>query len=211
MAAVSRLSDSAAERPPNGGDSARNGDTVHPELQAAATPRYAIVVMGVSGSGKSTLGRCLADRLGCTFFEGDDFHSAASIAKMRAGHSLDDEDRWPWLDRVGDAIGVEARTSARAVVACSALRHRYRDRLAAAAGVPLLFVLMDATPYLLARRLAARTGHFMPASLLDSQLATLERPGSDERALVLDADRTADAACTQAVAWITHTAPSLAR
>jgi gluconokinase len=151
----------------------------------AALPRCAIIVMGVSGCGKSTLMQDLAVQLACPAFEGDDFHGAENVAKMRAGHPLDDADRWPWLDRLGTAIGAAVATDGLAVAACSALKRAYRDRLARAAGVPLLFVLLDGTRAEIAARLAARTRHYMPASLLDSQFATLERPAPDERALTL--------------------------
>lgn len=168
--------------------------------------------MGVSGSGKSTLGRCLAERLDSTFLEGDDFHSADAIAKMRLGHPLDDADRWPWLDRLGAEAGATAARGGIAVVACSALKRRYRERLAAAAaGIPLLFVLMDAHRELLPQRLADRPGHFMPASLLDSQLATLERPDADEPAITLDAARPPLLLCKEALAWVLQTAKAETR
>jgi len=164
-------------------------------------PGHAIVAIGVSGSGKSTLGAGLAATLGCPFLEGDDFHSAASVAKMRGGRPLGDDDRWPWLDRLGAAIGRAVGEAGVAVAACSALKRSYRERLSAAAGVPLLFVLLDAPRGDLGRRLAARPGHYMPASLLDSQLAALERPGADERVLALDAVRPREALCAEALAW----------
>ncbi len=163
--------------------------------------RRAIVVMGVSGSGKSTLAALLADRLGCPLIEGDEFHSAANVAKMAAGHPLDDADRWPWLDRVGLAVGAAAQRGI-AVAACSALKRRYRERLQAASDVPLLFVLLDTEADELVRRLTERAGHYMPASLLDSQLATLERPAPGERALALDAGRAPDALCADVLAAI---------
>ncbi len=151
----------------------------------AALPRCAIVVMGVSGCGKSTLMHDIANHLACPAFEGDDFHGAANVAKMQAGHPLDDSDRWPWLDRLGAAIGAAVRADVLAVAACSALKRSYRDRLARAADVPLLFVLLEGQREEIAERLAGRTRHYMPASLLDSQLDALEPPTSDENALVL--------------------------
>lgn len=169
--------------------------------QGAADTRRAIVVMGVSGSGKSTLATVLAGRLACPLVEGDDFHAAASVAKMQAGQALDDADRWPWLDRVGAAIGAAASVGS-VVAACSALKRSYRERLDAAAGMALRYVLLDAGEDELARRLASRAGHYMPASLLDSQVATLERPAADERALVLDAARAPDALCADVLAWL---------
>ncbi|NIJ19090.1 gluconokinase [Sphingomonas naasensis] len=141
--------------------------------------------MGVSGCGKSTLVAHLARHWACPAFEGDDFHAPASIAKMRAGRPLDDADRWPWLDRLGAAIGAAVTDNGVAVAACSALKRSYRERLEAAAGVPLLFVLLDGERAEIAERLGARTGHYMPPNLLDSQFATLERPTDDEPALAL--------------------------
>jgi gluconokinase len=150
-------------------------------------PRAGIILMGVSGSGKSTVGNCLAAAIGCSFLEGDDFHSPASIAKMRSGEPLDDADRWPWLDRLGAAMGLAVTRDGVAVAACSSLKRCYRLRLAKAAAVPLRFVLLDVPRADLERRLRARAAHYMPASLLDSQVAALERPDADECALTLDA------------------------
>lgn len=140
--------------------------------------------MGVSGSGKSTVGAAIAERLGLPFVDGDDLHPVANVAKMAAGIPLEDADRWPWLDAVGERLATSP-----VVVACSALRRVYRDRLRAAAP-SARFVLLDGTPQLLAARMTARTvtdpEHFMPPALLTSQLATLERPGADEHVLVYD-------------------------
>ncbi|MCW3846636.1 gluconokinase [Sphingomonas sp. LB-2] len=155
-------------------------------------PPCAIVAMGVSGCGKSTLIGHLALHLACPAFEGDDFHAPASIAKMRAGKPLQDADRWPWLDRLGAAIGDAVREGGLAIAACSALKRSYRERLERAAGVPLLFVLLDGEREEIAERLAARARHYMPASLLDSQFAALERPAADERALALHCYRPVD-------------------
>lgn len=148
-------------------------------------PRCAIVAMGVSGCGKSTLVAYLAALLSCPALEGDGFHTPASIDKMRTGQPLDDADRWPWLDRLGVAIGIAVREEGIALVACSALKRCYRERLEQAAGVPLLFVLLDGDRAEIAARLAERKSHYMPPSLLDSQFAVLERPAADERALTL--------------------------
>lgn len=153
----------------------------------AETPAEAIVVMGVSGCGKSTLGEALARALDCPFLEGDAFHSPANVAKMTAGAPLTDDDRRPWLDALGAAAADAVRQDGRAILACSALKRAYRDRLRAAIGAPVLFVLLDAPKEDIAGRMAARSGHFMPATLLDSQFRTLERPAEDERALSLDA------------------------
>jgi gluconokinase len=158
--------------------------------------------MGVSGSGKSTLGTLLAQRLGCPFLEGDDFHEAVAIDKMRAGRPLDDADRWPWLDRLGRALGDAAASNGCAVAACSALRRVYRDRLTAAAGGRVSFVLLDNHRDELVRRLSHRPGHYMPASLIDSQLDTLERPGADEPVLTLDSTKAPEELCADAAAWL---------
>ena len=158
---------------------------VQAELNMTGLPICAIVVMGVSGCGKSTLVVDLASHLSCPAFEGDDFHAEASIAKMRAGHPLDDADRWPWLDRLGAAIGSAVRENGIAVAACSALKRGYRERLERSAGVPLLFVLLDGDRDEIGAHIARRKDHYMPPSLLDSQFAALERPGADERALIL--------------------------
>jgi carbohydrate kinase (thermoresistant glucokinase family) len=136
--------------------------------------------MGVSGSGKSTLGAALARALARPFIEADALHPAANIAKMRAGLPLDETDRSPWLDAVAAAI---AAAGAGSVAACSCLRVEHRDRLRRALGPDLAFVLPRLDPEEIARRMEGRPGHFMPASLLPSQLATFEPPGSHERVL----------------------------
>jgi gluconokinase len=123
---------------------------------------FAVIAMGVSGSGKSTLGALLARELDCPFLEGDDFHDTSSVAKMRAGQPLVDDDRWPWLDRLGLAVGEVLASQGRVVAACSALRRGYRERLRAAIGAPTRFVLLDASRDELLRRLEDRSGHYMP-------------------------------------------------
>jgi len=162
----------------------------------------AVIVMGVSGSGKSTLGAALATAIGCPFLEGDDFHAPESVEKMRAGIPLTDDDRWPWLDRLGHAIGATVAGNAIAVAACSALKSAYRDRLKEAIPVPVGFVLMDANRDELLRRLTARAHHYMPASLLTSQLDTLERPRPDEPAIAMDATLPIATSCEQTIAWL---------
>jgi gluconokinase len=147
---------------------------------------FAVIVMGVSGSGKSTVGAALAQALGAPFLEGDAYHPAQNVAKMAAGTPLNDDDRWPWLERLGQAIGEAARRDGVAVAACSALKRIYRDRLRAAAGEPLYFVCLTAGREALDRRMSTRAGHFMPPSLLDSQLETLEPLEDDEWGLRLD-------------------------
>ncbi|MFF2556831.1 gluconokinase [Nocardia sp. NPDC058058] len=143
-----------------------------------------VVVMGVSGSGKSTVAAKLADTLGWELLEGDDLHPAANIAKMAAGHPLDDADRQPWLEAIAAWMSERIASGRSGVVTCSALKHSYRDTLrGATAGHPegrVTFLLPSGTREQLQARMTARTGHFMPPGLLDSQLATLELPGPDE-------------------------------
>lgn len=148
----------------------------------------AIVVMGVSGCGKSTLGVVLAERLGCRFLEGDDYHLPESVAKMRAGVPLEDADRWPWLDRLGAALDAAAQRDGVAIAACSALKRSYRDRLRALASGRILFLFLNPDRDTLAERMTGRKGHFMPPSLLASQIGTLEPPAEDEPAMVVAAD-----------------------
>jgi gluconokinase len=144
------------------------------------------VVMGVSGCGKSTLAKQLADALKVPFVEGDALHSPESVAKMAAGTPLTDEDRWPWLDKVGASI-VDARKQYRgAVVSCSALKQIYRDRLREVVGEHLRFVMLDVPKDILMQRMRDRKGHYMPDTLLDSQLATLEHPHAEADVLVVD-------------------------
>jgi carbohydrate kinase (thermoresistant glucokinase family) len=149
---------------------------------AALSPPV-IVVMGVSGCGKSTLGQALAQALGVPYIEGDELHPPDNVALMAAGTPLTDDDRAGWLDRIGERL-VQARDTG-AVVTCSALRRLFRDRLRAAAPA-LRLVYLHGPPALLAERIGQRTGHYMPATLLPSQLQTLEAPGPDEAAVTLD-------------------------
>jgi gluconokinase len=145
----------------------------------------AVVVMGVSGAGKSTIARRLADQLGWDFAEGDDLHPAANVAKMAAGHPLTDADRVPWLEAVASWIDGEIEAGRHGVITCSALKRSYRDRLRRP---QVLFVYLSVRRTELERRLKNRTGHYMPAGLLDSQLETLEPPAQDEAALTIAAD-----------------------
>lgn len=140
------------------------------------------VVMGVSGSGKTTIGRLLAGALGWMFVDGDDFHSATSVAKMASGVPLSDADRLPWLGRIGAWMDGQRSLGRSGVVACSALKHAYRDRLRANRPfVRLVYLDVDRT--VIARHLSERRGHFFRAQMLDSQFADLEPPGPDERAI----------------------------
>lgn len=143
-----------------------------------------IVLMGVAGSGKTTIGTLLGQRLGWPFFDGDDFHPPENRAKMAAGQPLDDDDRRPWLARINDHLRELERADTSAIVACSALKQQYREWLAAGLR-DLRFVYLRGSPALIAERIRARQGHFMPPALLESQFATLEEPGD---AVVVDVD-----------------------
>ncbi|MCI4591772.1 gluconokinase [Sphingobium sp. BYY-5] len=158
--------------------------------------------MGVSGCGKSTLGALLAESLDCPFLEGDSFHSAEAVEKMRSGCALTDADRWPWLDRLGQASATAILTHGAVVAACSALRRSYRDRLRTAIGIPVRFILLENSRDQLLARLQNRPGHYMPASLLDSQLATLERPLPDEQAMILTTDTPPSQLRDRSLAWL---------
>ncbi|MFH9609614.1 gluconokinase [Streptomyces sp. NPDC017448] len=145
-----------------------------------------IVVAGVSGTGKTTVALLLAERLGVPFAEADDLHTPASIAKMSAGVPLDDSDRSPWLESIGSWLHEREAAGTGGVIACSALKRKYRDALRV--DCPSVYFLhLTADPGLLARRLSRRTRHFMPESLLDSQLAALEPVAPDEPGATLDA------------------------
>ncbi|MFE3103494.1 gluconokinase [Nocardia tengchongensis] len=158
-------------------------------MTAAARPHIAVVT-GVSGSGKSTLAATLARSLGWDLLEGDDLHPPTNIAKMAAGDALTDADRTPWLAAIAAWMSAEFAAARSAVVTCSALERSYRDVLRRSlVGHPdaiLTILQLTGSRQQLADRLAARTGHFMPASLLDSQLNTLEPPGPDERVVRLE-------------------------
>jgi len=155
-----------------------------------------VLVMGVSGCGKSTIGAMLAESLRLPFADADAFHPPENLRKMSAGIALTDADRWPWLDGLGAWLAAEERGG---VIACSALKRAYRDRLRG--WVPGLTVVhLSGAPDLIAARQGAREGHFMPASLMASQFATLEAPGADEEALVLDVAVAPDAVVEAAVA-----------
>ncbi len=139
--------------------------------------------MGVTGCGKTTVGAQLAHDCGWAFFDADDFHPAANVAKMKGGAPLTDEDRWPWLDRLNSLLLEHEREGKSLVLACSALKQAYRDRLARGCAAAR-FVLLDGDRALIRARLAARQGHYMNPKLLASQFAILERP---QDALRLDA------------------------
>ena len=162
----------------------------------------AIFVTGVAGSGKSTVARALALRLGCRFLEGDDFHGAANIAKMASGQALSDEDRWPWLARLGRAADEAVVRDGTVVLSCSALRQAYRDCLRHEIAHGSVFFQLQIDPAEAVRRLQARTGHFMAPGLVDSQFAALEAPGPEEALLVLDGTASAMHLCDAICAWL---------
>jgi carbohydrate kinase (thermoresistant glucokinase family) len=145
-----------------------------------------LVVMGVSGSGKSTMAALLAGQLGWDFLEGDDLHPEANVEKMASGTPLNDEDRAPWLDTVSSWIIEHAMADVPGIITCSALKRRYRDVLREQ---NVIFVHLVGTKQLLGKRMSARLDHFMPTTLLDSQLETLEPLDEDEQGILIDASR----------------------
>ncbi|RZU63195.1 gluconokinase [Zhihengliuella halotolerans] len=153
-------------------------------------PATHVVVMGVAGSGKTTLAQMLAEELGWPYAEADEFHPRANIDKMRNGTPLTDEDRWPWLREIRDWMS--RNQAGGTIVTCSALKHSYRDLLREADG-DVVFLHVSGTPELLSERISQRSGHFMPPSLLPSQLSTLEPLTDDEPGAVLVNDKTPDA------------------
>ncbi|MGX5717524.1 gluconokinase [Arthrobacter sp. MAHUQ-56] len=161
-------------------------------------PPLKIIIMGVCGCGKSTVGKLLAQELSGHFIDGDDLHPAANIEKMKAGQPLTDQDRSPWLDHIGEHLSTAQETT---VIACSALRRAYRDRIRAAAP-DTTFIHLHGTKELLANRLTARPGHFMPASLLDSQLATLEPLQAEETGKQFDIAQDPAAIAADTAAWL---------
>jgi gluconokinase len=151
-------------------------------------PRFAVIVMGVAGCGKTTFGGALAKAEGLPFFDGDEFHSPEARAKMSAGVALGDSDRAPWLERIGASLADARARPEGAVMACSALRRAYRDRLRALVGPDLRFIFLEGDKALMLRRVAERRGHYMPASLIDSQFAALEPPAGEDDVVTLAAD-----------------------
>ncbi|GIJ80454.1 gluconokinase [Micromonospora phaseoli] len=161
-------------------------------------PTRHVVVMGVSGAGKTTVARGVAALTGMTFAEADEFHSAANVTRMRAGVPLDDEARWPWLRALADWMAARHREGVSTVLACSALRRSYRDLLRE--GPPRVdFVHLDGPTEVIRERMSLRAGHYMPASLLDSQTATLEPLWPQEQGLVLDLQLPSDVLAAAAV------------
>jgi carbohydrate kinase (thermoresistant glucokinase family) len=151
-----------------------------------------LVLMGVSGSGKTTVARIIAERLHWAFEEGDALHPPANVAKMHAGHPLDDDDRAPWLAKIADWVDGQLDAGESGVITCSALKRKYRA-LIDRRGERVEFVWLHGTRELIASRLGARQGHFMPSSLLDSQFETLEEPGAGEPFIRVEIDGTPEA------------------
>jgi gluconokinase len=162
----------------------------------------ALIVMGVAGSGKSTIAEALAAKLGWRFADGDAFHPTSNVAKMSAGHPLTDDDRWPWLQAIADEIDAVAGRGDQIVVACSALKRAYRDVLVHGRD-DVRIVYLEGSQALIAGRLAARKGHFMPPGLLDSQFATLQPPGADENPITVSIDAAVDIIITAILAHLT--------
>lgn len=158
----------------------------------------AIVVMGVAGCGKSVVGEALAAALGATFVEGDRLHPPENVARMASGEPLTDALREGWLDAIGQRIAVSVASGQGAVAACSALKRGYRDRLRGFCQ-DIVFIYLEIDPVTAKQRVGNRRGHFMPASLVDSQFAILEVPDADERALTLDATRRVSDVATNAI------------
>lgn len=157
-----------------------------------------LVVMGVSGCGKSTVAALVAGELDWPFEEGDSLHPQANVEKMAAGHPLDDDDRWPWLELVADWVETTLDSGRNGVITCSALKRSYRDVINRR-GHGVEFVYLAGSRETIAARLTARHGHFMPTSLLDSQFATLEEPGPDEPALKIGVGPTPITIATQII------------
>lgn len=167
-------------------------------------PARIIIVMGVSSSGKSTVGKALGRRLHVPFLDGDGYHPPQNKEKMRAGIPLVDEDRWPWLETLAAALHDAAGEKGAAVGACSALKRSYRDFLTEKAGEPILFVFLEGSKETIAKRIAARQHEYMPASLLDSQFATLEVPAEDENVLAVSVEEPVEAIASRVVRELDH-------
>ena len=161
-------------------------------MNAIADTIDALIVMGVAGSGKTTIAEALAKRIEWPFRDGDSFHPASNVEKMRNGHPLTDEDRWPWLRAIAAEIDRTSAAGEHIIITCSALKRAYRDVLIGKRrNVRLIY--LKGSRELIGERLRARRGHFMPPQLLDSQFATLQEPGDDENAIVVDVAPSVDA------------------
>jgi gluconokinase len=157
-----------------------------------------LVVMGVSGSGKSSVGLAVATELRLPFVEGDTLHPQSNVEKMASGIPLTDDDRWPWLDQIAARL---ASAEEGVVVSCSALKKSYRDRLRHASGGWLGFIFLDGTREVLRDHMSKRTGHFMPLSMLDSQLATLEPPTGEALVLRQDIEHPVEQIAAASIEW----------
>ena len=160
-----------------------------------------LVIMGASGAGKTLIGSLLAEELALSFVDADDLHPESNVAKMASGVPLDDDDRWPWLALVGERLAAASATGL--VVACSSLKRSYRDAIRDRAPAAH-FVLLHGSRELLAERLSGRSGHFMPDSLLDSQLAILEQLGDDESGFVVGVEGTPGHIVTEIAGRLAH-------
>lgn len=165
-----------------------------------------MIVMGVAGSGKSTVGEGLARRIGAAYVDGDVLHPPANIDKMSRGIALTDDDRLPWLREVGRLLHDGA---GRTIIGCSALKRAYREIIRTEAGHPVTFIYLAGSRNVIAERMSRRTGHFMPTSLLDSQLADLEQPAADENAIRVDIDQPLDALVENAIDLLALLPPHL--
>ncbi|CAD1797383.1 gluconokinase [Xanthomonas arboricola pv. juglandis] len=181
-------------------------DTAAPATPASASP-LAIVVMGVSGSGKTTIAQALAAHYGYRFLDADDYHSVAARAQMAAGQPLTDAMRLPWVELLAATLRDCVQAGESVVLAFSGLRGTHRQLLRRS-GIPLRFVFLHAAPHVIAARLSARAGHFMPASLLDSQLQTLELPLDEADVVSVDVDATVAEVVQDAIAQLALIAPS---
>ncbi|WP_166763538.1 gluconokinase [Xanthomonas euroxanthea] len=181
-------------------------DTAAPATPASASP-LAIVVMGVSGSGKTTIAQALAAHYGYRFLDADDYHSVAARAQMAAGQPLTDAMRLPWVELLAATLRDCVQAGESVVLAFSGLRGTHRQLLRRS-GIPLRFVFLHAAPHVIAARLSARAGHFMPASLLDSQLQTLELPLDEADVVSVDVDATVAEVVQDAIAQLALIAPN---
>ncbi|WP_115510008.1 gluconokinase [Xanthomonas arboricola] len=181
-------------------------DTAAPATPASASP-LAIVVMGVSGSGKTTIAQALAAHYGYRFLDADDYHSVAARAQMAAGQPLTDAMRLPWVELLAATLRDCVQAGESVVLAFSGLRGTHRQLLRRS-GIPIRFVFLHAAPHVIAARLSARAGHFMPASLLDSQLQTLELPLEEADVVSVDVDATVAEVVQDAIAQLALIAPA---
>ena len=176
------------------------------QLKHKATGMLRIIVMGVSGSGKTTIGENLAKALDLAFLEGDSLHPKSNVEKMSAGIPLEDDDRWPWLDKIGERLSAASNGI---IISCSSLKKSYRDRMRKAAGGPLLFVFLDGSFEVLHEHMGHRTGHFMPVSMLESQIKTLESPVGEPLVFRADVADSVEEIVGQALSWIESVKPEI--